>query len=91
MCPHEYPGLYDSYGADFEAFYTKYETEGKGKKQLNKEIFETLYYASMTASKDLAKVDGAYESYDGSPVSQGIFQYDMWGLVLQVIVGNGIS
>jgi ribonucleoside-diphosphate reductase alpha chain len=49
-------------------------------KQLNKEIFETLYYASMTASKDLAKVDGAYESYEGSPVSQGIFQYDMWGV-----------
>jgi ribonucleoside-diphosphate reductase alpha chain len=46
-------------------------------KQLNKEIFETLYYASMTASKDLAKVDGAYESYEGSPVSKGIFQYDM--------------
>jgi ribonucleoside-diphosphate reductase alpha chain len=49
-------------------------------KQLNKEIFETLYYASMTASKDLAKVDGAYASYEGSPVSQGIFQYDMWGV-----------
>tara|TARA_B100000809_G_scaffold71875_1_gene69535 strand:- start:5514 stop:7874 length:2361 start_codon:yes stop_codon:yes gene_type:complete len=222
MCPHECPGLYDSYGADFEALYTKYETEGKGRKtikardlwntilesqietgtpymlykdacneksnqknlgtirssnlcteimeytskdevavcnlaslalpkfvidgkfdhqklfdityvatknlnkiidnnyypvkeaensnfrhrpiglgvqgladafillrmpfesdeakQLNKEIFETLYYASMTASKDLAKVDGAYESYKGSPVSQGIFQYDMWGV-----------
>ncbi|MBL4669868.1 MAG: ribonucleoside-diphosphate reductase subunit alpha [Flavobacteriales bacterium] len=47
-------------------------------KQLNKEIFETLYYASMTASKDLAKIDGAYESYEGSPVSKGIFQYDMW-------------
>ena len=49
-------------------------------KQLNKEIFETLYYASMTASKDLAKVDGAYESYEGSPVSKGEFQYDMWGV-----------
>jgi len=47
-------------------------------KQLNKDIFETIYYASMTASKDLAKVDGAYESYEGSPVSKGIFQYDMW-------------
>ncbi len=222
MCPHECPGLYDSYGADFEALYTKYETEGKGRKtikardlwntilesqietgtpymlykdacneksnqknlgtirssnlcteimeytskdevavcnlaslalpkfvidgkfdhqklfdityvatknlnkiidnnyypvqeaensnfrhrpiglgvqgladafillrmpfesdeakQLNKEIFETLYYASMTASKDLAKVDGAYESYEGSPVSKGEFQYDMWGV-----------
>ena len=46
--------------------------------KLNKEIHETIYYAAMTASKDLAKVDGAYETYEGSPVSQGIFQYDMW-------------
>jgi ribonucleoside-diphosphate reductase alpha chain len=46
--------------------------------QLNKEIHETIYYAAMTASKDLAKIDGHYESYPGSPVSQGIFQYDMW-------------
>lgn len=49
-------------------------------KKLNKEIHETIYYASMTASKDLAKVDGAYESYEGSPVSKGIFQFDMWGV-----------
>ena len=54
--------------------------ESEEAKKLNAEIFETIYYASMTASKDLAKVDGAYESYKGSPVSQGIFQYDMWGV-----------
>ncbi len=54
--------------------------ESEEAKTLNKEIFETLYYASMTASKDLAKEDGAYESYEGSPVSQGEFQYDMWGV-----------
>jgi len=48
--------------------------------QLNKEIFETIYYAAMTASKDLAKIDGAYESFPGSPTSQGIFQFDMWGV-----------
>ena len=48
--------------------------------QLNKEIHETIYYAAMTASKDLAKVDGPYESYKGSPVSKGIFQYDMWNV-----------
>jgi ribonucleoside-diphosphate reductase alpha chain len=48
--------------------------------QLNKEIHETIYYASMTASKDLAKVDGPYETYEGSPVSKGIFQYDMWNV-----------
>lgn len=47
---------------------------------LNREIFETIYYAAMTASKDLAKEEGAYESYPGSPVSQGIFQFDMWGV-----------
>jgi ribonucleoside-diphosphate reductase alpha chain len=46
--------------------------------QLNKEIHETIYYASMTASKDLAKIDGPYETYEGSPISQGIFQFDMW-------------
>ncbi|MEQ9287106.1 MAG: ribonucleoside-diphosphate reductase subunit alpha [Cyclobacteriaceae bacterium] len=47
---------------------------------LNKEIFETLYFASMTASKDIAKVEGPYESFKGSPVSKGIFQYDMWNV-----------
>ncbi len=49
-------------------------------KQLNKDIFETIYYAAMTASKDLAKQDGAYSSYEGSPVSKGIFQFDMWNV-----------
>jgi ribonucleotide reductase alpha subunit len=48
--------------------------------QLNKDIFETIYYASMTASKDLAKLEGPYETYAGSPVSQGVFQFDMWGV-----------
>jgi ribonucleoside-diphosphate reductase alpha chain len=48
--------------------------------QLNKEIHETIYYASMTASKDLAKVDGPYETFAGSPVSKGIFQFDMWNV-----------
>ncbi len=54
--------------------------ESEQARALNREIFETIYYASMTASKDLAKVDGAYESYAGSPVSKGIFQYDMWNV-----------
>ncbi|HEY6161833.1 MAG TPA: ribonucleoside-diphosphate reductase subunit alpha [Bacteroidia bacterium] len=48
--------------------------------QLNKEIHETIYYASMTASKDLSIIDGPYESFIGSPVSEGIFQFDMWGV-----------
>lgn len=54
--------------------------ESEEARALNREIFETIYYASMTASKDLAKVDGAYETYAGSPVSKGIFQYDMWNV-----------
>ncbi len=47
---------------------------------LNREIFETIYYASMTASKDLSKVDGPYESFAGSPTSKGVFQFDLWGV-----------
>lgn len=49
-------------------------------KQLNKEIFETIYYAAMTASKDLAKIEGAYESFPGSPLSKGQFQFDLWNV-----------
>lgn len=49
-------------------------------KMLNQNIFETIYFASMTASKDLAKEQGTYETYAGSPVSKGIFQYDMWNV-----------
>ncbi|REK04714.1 MAG: ribonucleoside-diphosphate reductase subunit alpha [Bacteroidetes bacterium] len=49
-------------------------------RQLNSEIHETIYYAAMTASKDLAKTDGPYPTYSGSPVSQGIFQFDMWNV-----------
>ncbi len=58
----------------------RYPFESEEAKALNKEIFETIYYASMTASKDLAKIHGPYETYAGSPVSQGIFQYDMWNV-----------
>jgi len=47
-------------------------------KQLNKEIFETIYFAAMTASKDLAIKDGAYETFKGSPLSKGKFQFDLW-------------
>ena len=54
--------------------------ESEEARALNREIFETIYYASMTASKDLAKVDGPYETIKGSPVSKGIFQFDMWGV-----------
>lgn len=49
-------------------------------KQLNREIFETIYYATIKASCDLAKVDGAYATYQGSPISEGKFQFDLWGV-----------
>ena len=58
----------------------RFPFESDEAKKLNSEIFETIYYAAMTASKDLAKAEGAYETYEGSPVSQGIFQFDMWGV-----------
>jgi ribonucleoside-diphosphate reductase alpha subunit len=54
--------------------------ESEAAKQLNKEIFETIYFAAMTASKDLAKVDGAYTTFAGSPASKGEFQFDLWGV-----------
>jgi len=47
-------------------------------KQLNREIFETIYFAAMTASKDLAKIAGPYATFAGSPASKGVFQFDMW-------------
>ena len=49
--------------------------EAKG---LNKDIFETIYFAALSASMEEAKEHGAYESYKGSPISEGIFQFDMW-------------
>lgn len=47
---------------------------------LNTDIFETIYFAAMEASMEEAKKDGAYETFKGSPVSKGIFQFDMWGV-----------
>jgi len=47
---------------------------------LNKNIFETIYFAAMKASKDLAKEQGAYETFEGSPLSNGLFQFDLWGV-----------
>ncbi|RUS89168.1 hypothetical protein EGW08_003047 [Elysia chlorotica] len=49
-------------------------------KKLNKEIFETIYFAALDASCELAERDGAYETYEGSPVSKGILQHDMWNV-----------
>lgn len=49
-------------------------------RRLNEDIFETIYFGAMEASMELAKVQGAYETFKGSPVSKGIFQFDMWGV-----------
>uniref|UniRef100_A0A7S4ADX9 Ribonucleoside-diphosphate reductase n=1 Tax=Pseudo-nitzschia australis TaxID=44445 RepID=A0A7S4ADX9_9STRA len=48
--------------------------------QLNRDIFETIYFGACTASCDLAEKEGHYESYPGSPVSQGKLQFDLWGV-----------
>ena len=58
----------------------RFPFESPEAKQLNAEIFETIYYAAMTASKDLAKKEGAYETFTGSPLSKGVFQFDMWNV-----------
>ena len=54
--------------------------ESEEARKVNREIFETIYYSAMTASKDLSKIEGPYETYEGSPISKGIFQFDMWGV-----------
>ena len=48
--------------------------------ELNNDIFETIYFAALSASKDLAKRDGPYSSYEGSPTQQGQLQFDLWGV-----------
>jgi ribonucleoside-diphosphate reductase alpha chain len=49
-------------------------------KKLNQDIFETIYFAAVTASMEEAKAEGPYETYKGSPISKGEFQYNLWGL-----------
>jgi len=58
----------------------RYPFDSPQAKQLNKDVFETIYYAALTASKDLAKEHGPYETYEGSPISQGKFQFDLWNV-----------
>ncbi len=54
--------------------------ESEEARGLNKDIFETIYYAAMESSMELSKLNGPYETFKGSPVSKGIFQFDMWGV-----------
>ena len=56
----------------------RYPFESLQAKKLNIQIFETIYHAALEKSCELAKEFGTYETYNGSPMSQGILQYDMW-------------
>jgi ribonucleoside-diphosphate reductase alpha chain len=74
-----------------DVFYLMdYEFTSDEAKQLNKDIFETIYFAAITESNRLV-MDGKYKAYDffqGSPMSQGQFQFDMWGLTENDLSGR---
>lgn len=65
-------GLQDTF------FLMRMPFESEAALKLNNDIFETIYFAAVSASKDAAKAEGPYSTYEGSPMSQGIFQFDMW-------------
>ncbi|EJU03292.1 ribonucleotide reductase alpha subunit [Dacryopinax primogenitus] len=50
-------------------------------RQLNRDIFETIYHAALEASNEMAETDGAYETFEGSPASRGELQFDLWGVM----------
>jgi len=54
--------------------------ESERAREINKNIFETMYYMAVKTSCELAKVEGPYETFEGSPISQGQFQFDLWGV-----------
>ncbi|QCX01605.1 ribonucleoside-diphosphate reductase subunit alpha [Aggregatimonas sangjinii] len=57
-------------------------------KKLNQEIFETLYFAAVTASMEAAKEEGVYSSYEGSPISEGLFQHNLWNIKDEELSGR---
>jgi ribonucleoside-diphosphate reductase alpha chain len=57
-------------------------------KQLNQEIFETLYFAAVTASMEMAKEEGPYSSFKGSPISEGLFQHNLWNIKDEELSGR---
>ena len=61
---------------------------GDEAKKLNQEIFETLYFAAVTASMELAKEEGSYSTFKGSPISQGEFQHNLWGMKDEELSGR---
>ena len=58
----------------------RYPYESDDAKRINKDVFETIYFGAMEASIDLARELGPYASYEGSPTSQGLFQFDLWNV-----------
>ena len=58
----------------------RYPYESDDAKRINKDVFETIYFGAMEASIDLAREVGPYASYEGSPTSQGLFQFDLWNV-----------
>merc|ERR1711988_83263 len=54
--------------------------ESSSAKKLNEDIFETIYFAACEASMEMAKTEGTYETYKGSPASKGQLQFDLWGV-----------
>merc|ERR1712223_1109891 len=66
------PGLADAF------ILMRFPFESEEAQLLNKQIFETIYFGAMEASCEIAEVQGTYETYEGCPVSKGIFQFDMW-------------
>ncbi|MCY4577051.1 MAG: ribonucleoside-diphosphate reductase subunit alpha [Candidatus Kaiserbacteria bacterium] len=59
----------------------RYSFDEPRARELNKNIFETIYHGAVEASIELAKRDGAYETFKGSPASEGKFQFDLWGVI----------
>jgi len=57
-------------------------------KKLNQEIFETLYFAALTSSMEIAKAKGSYSTYKGSPISKGEFQFNLWNVSEDDLSGN---
>ena len=57
-------------------------------RQLNKDIFEAIYYGALEMSTTLAERDGTYETYAGSPMSQGKLQFDLWNVAESALSGR---
>ena len=69
-------------------FILKLPFESEAAKQINKDVFETIYFGAAMASSDLAIADGPYDTFEDSPLSKGQFQFDMWGVEAKDLSGR---